>query len=161
PAIGAITLDPDSCDTTRCGDVLVGTGEGKLRRQTLYGIGIFEGIFSSSGGEFPHEGYTFTRVPGSEALTGGSLNDILLDKTSGTRRIFATVMPGNTASGHTATATHVPPTSGYGVFRFDANATTWVREDVPFNAPTNRYLPGALVKIGTNLFAGITSRGLY
>jgi len=161
PAIGAIALDPDSCDATRCSDLFVGTGEGKLRRQTLYGVGIYEGVFSSSGGEFPSEGYTFTKVPGSDAFTGGAVNDIIIDKSNGTKRLFATVMPGNTASPHAATVMHAPPPSGYGVFRFDPNATTWIREDVPFGAPPNRFLPGELVKIGASLFAGISSRGLY
>lgn len=165
--IGAVALDPTTCNTTHCTTLWVGTGEAGIRRETFPGNGLYEINFVTTGGEFPVSAYEATQITGSASITPSAIGSIALAGTTSARQVYFTVTAADVASGYDATVFAPPPPAGYGVFLFDQTASTptITRQNVPPGDSPTLNLPGSVVlsQNGSNsvVLASFYNRGIY
>jgi photosystem II stability/assembly factor-like uncharacterized protein len=118
-SIGAVVLDPASCDATGCLRAWVGTGENNLRRDTYYGNGVYEVAYDNST-EFP--GWHWTRLDSANQFRYGTTAGLVRDGDE----LFVALSAGNTTTSVYASLKAPEPAAGYGVHRRDA-AGNWTR----------------------------------
>jgi hypothetical protein len=129
-AIGAIAVR--GCDATGCSQILVGTGENAIRRDTYYGRGFLVGDLESPG--MPPI-YTWTLHDGNPGANFalGSINDVVVDPSVlDGGPIYVTLSSGVTSSASQSTLTAPEPAiTGYGIFMTTDTGASWTKLTIP------------------------------
>lgn len=154
-AIGSVVIDQNSCSSSGCGVVYVGTGENSLRRDTYHGDGVFR--LTHQGGAWGVE-----RLDATNQFRYGSIAKMLLD--SG--ELFVAVHPGNTTTAVHANVRAPEPMAGYGIHKFAGG--TWTRlfevDAVGTEDWANLRIPTDIVKhpsLPNTFFVGVMNDGVY
>jgi len=150
------------CDPFGCSQVLAGTGENAIRRDTFYGRGLLIGDRTSLG---PPPVYTWTMRAGwpDGNFNQGSINDVVINPfVFGGGPIYVTLSRGVTASATQVTfdAPLLLP-GGYGVYRSDPAGTVWTKLNIPGSEgaePTDLEMDPEDDQI---LYAGFMGRGVF
>jgi hypothetical protein len=155
-AIGAIALA--DCAPAGCARIYVGTGENRLRRDTLYGRGLLVGTPNPD--QFPPYNWV---LKGNSLFNEASIVRIALDTTTSgaTQRIYVAVSSGVTASATESTITAPPPPMGYGIYKSEDNGDSWTKLTIPGTAgskPTDLEIDPLDPDL---LFAGFLGKGIF
>ena len=159
-SIGAVVLDPATCEAAGCLGAYVGTGENSLRRDTYYGNGVYRVSWAND--EFGGH-WSWTRLDTTEQFKYGTTAALVLDG----GELFVALSAGNTTTPTYASVKAPRPAAGYGVHRRDS-AGNWTRV---FETPSNGrehwadlLLPTDLKKIpGTadSFLLGVHNEGIF
>ncbi|MCZ6753728.1 MAG: hypothetical protein O7E49_00325, partial [Gemmatimonadetes bacterium] len=160
-AIGDIAVR--GCDATGCSQILVGTGENAIRRDTYYGRGFLVGELESPG---TPPIYTWTLHDGNPGANFalGSINDVVLDPfiAGGGGPIYVTLSSGVTSSASQSTLTAPEPAvTGHGIFMTANTGASWTKLTIPGSAgavPTDLEMHP---HDNQTLYAGFLGVGLF
>lgn len=118
-AIGAIALDV--CTTIRCNAVWVGTGENSIRRDTLYGAGVYRGSWNG-------QRYSWSDALGGDHFSRGAISALVLDPTTPdgpNKRLFVGLSSGMSAN-ETDSSITTRPLHSYGIWRSNNAGISWL-----------------------------------
>jgi len=126
-SVGAIAIDPNTCDINQCNVIWVGTGENSKRRDTQYGRGVLKVTWNTA-----QQKYVWTSVGpidpfGNRIFSRGSITSIVLDPNTQepNKRVFVALAKGVTANGTHATVT-TTPSEPLGIWKSDNGGQNWV-----------------------------------